>query len=127
MDKSEEGYSQKFISQTKILQGIVCTEILMAIILISILHYSLIANLWDSQYIEEVREDWKKSPITQIKEIEANEDCSDWYMDKDKIYDGGDDEYTMVGQGKWWGLKKGCVCPSGSKWADVDTRQCMDE
>lgn len=81
MDKSEEGYSPKFISQTKILQGIVCGEILVTLILMSILHYGLVKNLWDSAYIEEVREDWKMSPIIQVRELEADEDCTDWYME----------------------------------------------
>jgi hypothetical protein len=82
-DKNEEGYSNKFLAQTKVLQGIIGVEILMSIILMSILHYGLVANLWDSKYIEEVREDWKKSPIIQVQEIAADESCSDWYMEWD--------------------------------------------
>ena len=102
---------------------------LMTIILMSILHYGLVKNLWDYSYIKDVKKDWRTYPIIQLKEIADDESCSDYYMewDQDYGYSGYYDEFEVVGRAPWWGFKKGCVCPSGSQWADVDTRQCMDE
>ena len=37
------------------------------------------------------------------------------------------DEFEVLGQGYWWGLKKGCVCSSGSGYAEVDNRECEDK
>jgi hypothetical protein len=58
-------------------------------------------------------------------EIAADDGCSSYYMpwDKEGSYY---DDFEVMGQGTWWGLLKGCICPSGGQWADADTRQCTD-
>ena len=100
----------------------------MTIILICILNFSLINNLWDQSYLDLVESDWEKAPITQVKILNEDDYCDFSTMKREGENKAGYyDDFEILGQGKWWGFKMGCACNSGSKWPNTDTRRCLDE
>jgi len=80
-----------------------------------------------------VNEEWAKGPITELREIGAKEDCDQTNLEK-AITDAGatvsgmieDGTYDTVGQGYWWGIEMGCVCPNGCAFANAEKLYCTD-
>ena len=111
-------YKGEYESKTKCHQVLVCVELGLTVVFLAILHYALVSPLWDQFYLDQVTADWNKSPFVQVKEIGPDEECGYYSMymngDKEKYNDIGYYSYEVVGQGYWWGLKKGCVCNSGT-------------
>lgn len=67
--------------------------------MVFVLHLLTIGPLWDRTYIDMIREDWNQGPLTDIKMLEAGEDCPDGWEN--------------IARAWWWGLKQGCDCPGG--------------
>ena len=98
-----------------------------------VIYFSLIYPLWNQDYVNMTLQSWEKGPITELREISSTADCDQSTLEAAIKADGdtvsgliSSGTYEIVGQGYWWGILNGCICPTGSDWANADDIICTD-
>ena len=112
---------------------LITIEVGLAALLSLLVWLHLKAPLWDQFYLEQVLADWKRGPIVQLRTIPADGTCDADSMrftgELEKFntaYGDSQDQFEIVGQGYFWGLRAGCVCQKG-QYLQYDTRRCRAE
>ncbi len=97
-----------------------CGEILFTVLLIFVVKYTFMSNLWDQEYLDIILKDWDEGPITDLVPVSQMEggEIDYWATECPSGYE-------VVSKGYWHGFKMGCVCPGGG-YAEVDRRDCRD-
>lgn len=59
--------------------------------------------------------------------MKSEKGTDDHASESDSGFGFGNGNFEIVGQGYWWHLKMGCLCPIGSKFGSTPNEMCNDE